>query len=138
MPGVEDGTDHANSVRASTITFDSSGHWTYNGGAGSASGGLASIAPIPLSTFSSHTLVASVSGLLTVLIGFGSAAETQVTDSAGHTLLGADGSPNTDPKTMIPNAARYAVEKGTTPREARRNHRPKLSRCPGRTEKTAI
>ena len=35
---------------------------------------------------------------------FGNAAETQVTDSAGHTLLNADGTTNTNPNTMIPNA----------------------------------
>ena len=46
---------------------------------------------------------------------FGNATETQVTDSAGHTLLNPDGTPNTNPNTMIPGAARYVAEKGATP-----------------------
>ena len=116
VPGVEDGTNHADSVQRSTITFASNGHWTYNGGAGSGSGGLGSIAPMPLSLFDSHTLLASSLTNLLVDFAFGSAAETQVMDSSGHTLLGADGSPNTDPRTMIPNAARFApLAVGSTP-----------------------
>jgi probable HAF family extracellular repeat protein len=115
VPGVVDGTEHAQNVQASTITFGTDGHWIYNGGAGTASGGMGSIAMVPLSVFNSHTLLASsITSLLTLGV-FGSAAETQVTDSAGHTLLNADGSPNTDPKTMIPNAARFIAGPGAPP-----------------------
>ncbi len=119
VPGVEDGTAHCNHVLQSTITIDSSGHWTYNSpdsiGNPSASGGLGSIAIAPLSVFDSHTLLSSSLTSLLTLGVFGSAAETQVTDSAGHTLLDADGSPNTNPNTNIPNAARYVAEQGATP-----------------------
>src|SRR5262249_61829103 len=34
VPGVENGSNHADPVQRSTVTFDSDGHWTYNGGAG--------------------------------------------------------------------------------------------------------
>ncbi len=115
VPGVEDGTTHADRAFRSSITFDANGNWTYNGGAGSGSGGLGSIAPIPMSQFDSHTIVAgNITSLLLDAV-FGSAAETQVTDSSGHTLLNADGSPNTDSKTNIPNAARFDLDKGATP-----------------------
>jgi probable HAF family extracellular repeat protein len=117
VPGVEDGEAHAQAVQRSTITFDSSGHWTYDGGAvtSPASGGLGSISPIPLSLFDSHTLLAAnLTSLLTGFV-FGSASETQVTDSSGHTLLNADGSPNTNPNTMIPNAARFDLDDGSPP-----------------------
>jgi hypothetical protein len=110
VPGIEDGTAHAQAFGKSTITIGTDNHWIYNGGAGPASGGMASIAAAPLYLFDGpHTLLASLSGLaeLAQYAVFGSAAETQVTDSAGHTLLNADGTPNTDPSTMIPNAARY-------------------------------
>ncbi|HEY7329530.1 MAG TPA: SdrD B-like domain-containing protein [Gemmataceae bacterium] len=118
VTGVEDGTAHAKSVQRSTITFDSSGHWTYDGGAVSsvASGGLGSISPIPLSLFDSHSLAASSITTFLIDFAFGSAAETQVSDSSGHTLLNADGTPNTDPNTMVPNAARFDLgDPGSTP-----------------------
>ncbi len=119
VPGVENGVAHANHVLQSTITIDSSGNWTYNApdsnGHPSASGGMGSIAMTPLSVFSSHSLLASSLTSLLTLGVFGSAAETQVTDSAGHTLLNPDGSPNTNPTTDLPNAARYVAEQGATP-----------------------
>jgi hypothetical protein len=115
VPGVEDGIEHAQNVQASTITFGTDGHWIYNGGAGTASGGLGSIAIAPLSVFDSHTLLSSSLTSLLTLGVFGSAAETQVTDSAGHTLLNADGTTNTDPNSKIPNAARYIAGPGASP-----------------------
>ena len=113
---LQDGSIHKAAVDASTIVFDSSGNWTYNGPLGGATGGLANIAAAPLSVFDNHTLVTSaIEGLLSKFLVFGNATETQVTDSAGHTLLNADGTPNTNPNTMIPGAARYVAEEGATP-----------------------
>jgi hypothetical protein len=111
VPGVKNGAAHGNRVLASSITIDSSGHWRYNG-ADNVSGGLGSIAMAPLSVFDSHSLLASSLTSLLTLGVFGSAAETQVTDAAGHTLLNPDGSPNTDPNTNIPNAARFVADTG--------------------------
>jgi hypothetical protein len=111
---LQDGTFHKAQVDASTIVFGPDGHWSYDND--TASGGLGSIAMAPLSVFNNHTLLSSeIESLLTTLLVFGSAREAQVTDSAGHTLLNADGSPNTDPKTMIKGAARYVAERGATP-----------------------
>ncbi len=114
VPGISSGFLHADRVDLSTITFDSSGHWNYGGGA--ASGGLGSIAAAPLSVFNNHTLLSSaIESLVSKFMVFGNATETQVTDSAGHTLLNADGTTNTNPNTRIPNGVRYVEEKGTPP-----------------------
>lgn len=113
--GVTNGSFHQSQVNASTIVFGTDGHWVYNGGAGRSTGGLGSIAAVPLSAFANHTLISTLSGLLTLVVGYGSASETQVTDSSGHTLLNADGTPNTNPNTMIPNAARFAADDGEAP-----------------------
>jgi hypothetical protein len=48
----------------------------------------------------------SLTGFLTTF--FGDAGATQITDAAGHTLLGADGSLNRDPATRLPGAAPYS------------------------------
>ena len=114
---LQDGSRHKTRVDGSAIVFDSSGDWSYNAPDGhTASGGLGSIAIAPLSVFDSHTLITSeIEGLLSKFMVFGNATETQVTDSTGHTLLNADGSPNTNPETKIPGAARYVAEQGATP-----------------------
>jgi probable HAF family extracellular repeat protein len=114
---LENGSQHKANVDASTITFDSNGNWKYNASGGGASGGLGSIAALPLSTFDDHTILASISGLaqLVETFAFGSAKETQVTDSSGHHLLNADGSLNTNASTRIPNAARYVVDPNSPP-----------------------
>ncbi len=114
---LENGLLHKSRVDGSAIVFDSNGNWSYNAPDGtSASGGLGSIAAAPLSVFDNHTLLTSeLEGLVSKLMIFGSAAETQVTDSAGHTLLNADGSINTNPNSMIPGGARYVPEQGAAP-----------------------
>jgi probable HAF family extracellular repeat protein len=116
VPGVEDGTIHKTRAVDSTIVINSNGHWSFTDPNGHTdSGGLGSIVLVPLSTFDSHTLLASSLTNLLTFGAVGSADETQVTDSAGHKLLGADGSLNTDPNTKIANAARYIADQSTTP-----------------------
>ncbi len=114
---LQNGSTHQARVDGSAIVFDSDGNWTYHNPAGTtASGGMGSIAMAPLSIFDTHTLTSSeIDRLVSKFMVFGSAAETQVTDSAGHTLLNPDGSPNTNPLTMIPGAARYVAGQGATP-----------------------
>ncbi len=100
--------NHANALAQSRITVHSANN-TYQLGDGSEfSGGLNNIEVFPYALFDSPAAPTSLTGLIDIVFGStqGTGVKTtQITDSAGHQLLSANGSWNTDPKTRIPNSA---------------------------------
>jgi hypothetical protein len=85
-----------------TIYVRADGTWWFpDAGAGGGPGG---ITPILYGDLPTHhpTMPGSIEGL--VLVGFGSASTTQVSDDAGHTLLNADGTQNRG-ATALPSSA---------------------------------
>jgi hypothetical protein len=102
----DDGGDHGSRIH---VSLD--GHWDFpnlgwNGTATSLEVTTYGVVPVQ-PTFPGN----GATGLLTLLFG-GTAQTTQVTDSQGHTLLGPNGTNNTNPATRIPGAVRYEPEQG--------------------------
>jgi hypothetical protein len=101
-----DGTAHQAALTNSRITIHSNGHWEFPGNGWHS--GLGSLVVVPYGVVPVHpTMPFTKAGLLDFF--FGSASSSQVTDASGHTLLKPNGDINSDPKTGIPGATRFAA-----------------------------
>jgi hypothetical protein len=101
------GENHDSAISTGRITVKSSNNTYMLGDGKEHSGGLTDITVFPYGLFANPTPPVGF-GILDVVFGAteGTGARTtQVSDSAGHRLLNANGTPNTDPKTRIPNSA---------------------------------
>ena len=106
------GFTHQAILTNSQITVHSNGHWEFPGFSPAWHAGPGSLVVVPYGTVPVHpTMPTSISGLFDFV--FGSAHSTQVTDAAGHTLLKPNGDINTNHKTGIPDATRFATLAGS-------------------------
>jgi hypothetical protein len=107
------GTTHQAILTNSQITVHPNGHWEFPGFSPAWHAGPGSLVVVPYGTVPVHPdMPTTGSGLFDFV--FGSAHPSQVTDAAGHTLLQPNGDINTDPKTGIPDATRFATLAGST------------------------
>jgi hypothetical protein len=110
-----DGSSHQTTLQQSQIIVHPNGHWTFYGNFETPmtewSGGPGSLVVMPANVVPVQpSLASNVGGLLDLV--FGSADGTQVTDSAGHTLLTSDGSINAS-KSGIQGATQFATMTGS-------------------------
>jgi hypothetical protein len=103
-----DAASHHDREEVSVIHVAPDGSWTHVGGYGSTWSGSAHwLVAVPWGTIPRvPTLPTTLSGFLSLIVPFASGATTttQITDAAGHTLLGPDGDVNPDAATSIPGA----------------------------------
>jgi hypothetical protein len=103
-----DGTNHRDRENASVIEVTTAtGNWrmvgAYSGGAWT--GGPGELIQQPFGNVPNRpTMPSTLEGLVSLIVPFGDATGTQVTDAGGNTLLAADGSLNTDAATGIDGA----------------------------------
>jgi hypothetical protein len=119
-----DGPGHQTNEDGSRIHLQSNGLWSFKMADGDLYGGPYSdlsntLLVVPFDTIPSHpTLPTTLDGLKTLVFGSSGAGKaatvTQLTDAAGHTLIGADGRLNTDPHTRL-DAAPFAFLNGGAP-----------------------
>ncbi|HEU5129589.1 MAG TPA: hypothetical protein VFU12_16525 [Glycomyces sp.] len=84
-----DGSTHVDNLTASTLTFDSSGNWTYADLGWS--GGREAVALVPMSEWPRDpSMPTGLRDLLSLIVPFGEAPAGSVTDAEGNTL-NADG-----------------------------------------------
>jgi len=107
-----DGVAHQATLATSEIIVHADGHWEFAGFSPEWHGGPGSLVVVPYGVVPVQpSLPINVSGLVSLL--FGSAHATQVTSSDGHKLLNANGTPDTNPATGIPDATQFATLSGT-------------------------
>jgi hypothetical protein len=104
-------TTHADALNKSRLVVTADGHFSLPGSE-FMNRPMTSIAVLPYSIYRGQQhLPSSIQGLGSLIFGGftsdrdGVVAHTQVTDAHGHTLLLADGTENTDPRTRIPGSA---------------------------------
>jgi hypothetical protein len=107
------GLTHLATLNNSQITVHPDGHWEFPGFSPEWHAGPGSLVVVPYGVVPVRPdMPTTTSGLFDFI--FGSAHASQVTDAAGHTLLKPNGDINTDPKTGIPDATRFATLAGST------------------------
>ena len=106
------GFTHQAILTNSQITVHPNGHWEFPGFSPAWHAGPGSLVVVPYGTVPVQpTMPTTRAGLFDFF--FGSAHPSQVTDAAGHTLLAPNGDINTDSKTGIPSATRFAALAGS-------------------------
>jgi hypothetical protein len=104
-------TDHASREAGSRIHVDSKGNWSITYSGFSSPWAAATLSTLWMNTYAELSVKPTYPSQNQLynffdMMPIGTAATTQVTDSAGHTLINPDGTQNLDPATRLPHALR--------------------------------